>query len=228
MSYRCVYSNAGIYKAIRHQFSASAQAPMLFSRISMVQVHEGLKVEVIAEVMDHQDMPPGDELSGADAYDDLEDLPFENRAIACGRHSLAGASGASDLPSDPSGEGTREFYANVPLPSYEDRPFVQSLMSADLTSSAAGLAREGEDIMSFTDTISGPLSTTRSGTRSKSIGSADLNNFQDDDEDLSMSVPSQQSRSQMSLPIIISSFFSGDKRSKGTNASMSLGGLSEL
>ena len=66
----------------------------------MVQLHEGVEVEVIAEVMDLPDMPPGDELSSADAYDDLEDHPYECRDIAGGRHSLAGASGVSDLPSD--------------------------------------------------------------------------------------------------------------------------------
>ena len=81
VSYRLVYSDAGICKAIRHQFSASAQVPMLFSRISMVQLHEGVEVEVIAEVMDLPDMPPGDELSSADAYDDLEDHPYECRDI---------------------------------------------------------------------------------------------------------------------------------------------------
>ena len=94
VSYRRVYSDAGIYTAIRHQFSVSAQAPILLSRISMVQVHQGVEVEVISEVVDLPDIPPGDELSGADAYDDLEDGPFESRAsTAGGRHSLAGAPG---------------------------------------------------------------------------------------------------------------------------------------
>ena len=82
--------------------------------------------------------------------------------------------------------------------------------------------------MNFADMTSGPrLSSTRSGTRSQSIGNDYFDNFQDDDEDLSMSVPSQQSRSQMSLSIIASSLLPGN-RSKGINASMSLGGLSEL
>ena len=83
--------------------------------------------------------------------------------------------------------------------------------------------------MNFADMTSGPrLSSTRSGTRSQSIGNDYFDNFQDDDEDLSMSVPSQQSRSQMSLSIIASSLLPGDNPSKGTNASMSLGGLPEL
>jgi len=74
-------------------------------------------------------------------------------------------------------------------------------MTGDLASEG-GLAREGEDIMSFTDAPSDPLSSARSATRSQSIGSADFNSFQDD-EDLSISLQSQQSRSQMSLPIIL-------------------------
>ena len=175
VSYRLVYSDAGICKAIRHQFSASAQVPMLFSRISMVQLHEGVEVEVIAEVMDLPDMPPGDELSSADAYDDLEDHPYECRDIAGGRHSLAGASGVSDLPSDISEREVREFYAtSVTIPGDEDRRFAQSSMSADLVS--RGRAREG-GIMRFNDATSSPLSSARSGTRSQSIGSAEFNNF---------------------------------------------------
>ena len=145
----------------------------------MVQMHEGVEVEVIAEVMDLPDMPPGDELSGADAYDDLEDHPYECRATGGGRHSLAAASGVSDLPSERSEREVRQFYTNDIMPGF----------------ASGGPAREGEDIMSITDTTCGPLSNTRLGTRSRSIGSADFNNFQDDDEDLSMSVPSQQSRS---------------------------------
>ena len=227
MSHRRVYSDAGIFKAIRHQFSALAQAPMLISRISMIQVHQGVEVEVISEVVDLPDIPPGDELSGADAYDDLDGLPFQSRAADGGRHlSLAGVSDVSDLLSEHSEGEVREFYPSFTVPCGEDRPFAQSSMSADLVS--VGPAREGEDIISIADTTSGPLSSTRSGTRSQSIGNAYFDNFQDDDEDLSMSVPSQQSRSQMSLSIIVSSF-SSDNRCKGTNASMSVGGgISEL
>ena len=223
MSHRRVYSDAGIFKAIRHQFSALAQAPMLISRISMIQVHQGVEVEVISEVVDLPDIPPGDELSGADAYDDIEDLPFQSRAADGGRHPF---SCVSDLLSERSEGEVREFYPSFTVPCGEDRPFAQSSMSADLVS--VGPAREGEDIMSIADTTPGPLSSTRSGTRSQSIGNAYFDNFQDDDEDLSMSVPSQQSRSQMSLSIIVSSF-SSDNRCKGTNASMSVGGgISEL
>ena len=226
MSHRRVYSDASICKAIRHQFSTLAQAPMLISRISMIQVHQGVEVEVISEVVDLPDIPPGDELSGADAYDDIEGLPFQSRAADGGRHlSLAGVSDVSDLLSEHSEGEVREFYPSFTVPCGEDRPFAQSSMSADLVS--VGPAREGEDIISIADTTSGPLSSTRSGTRSQSIGNAYFDNFQDDDEDLSMSVPSQQSRSQMSLSIIVSSFSSGN-RSKDTKTSMSLGGISEL
>jgi hypothetical protein len=222
VSHRRVYSDAGIFKAIRHQFSALAQAPMLISRISMIQVHQGVEVEVISEVVDLPDIPPGDELSGADAYDDLDGLPFQSRAADGGRHPF---SCVSDLLSERSEGEVREFYPSFTVPCGEDRPFAQSSMSADLVS--VGPAREGEDIISIADTTSGPLSSTRSGTRSQSIGNAYFDNFQDDDEDLSMSVPSQQSRSQMSLSIIVSSF-SSDNRSKDTKTSMSLGGISEL
>jgi hypothetical protein len=222
VSHRRVYSDAGIFKAIRHQFSALAQAPMLISRISMIQVHQGVEVEVISEVVDLPDIPPGDELSGADAYDDLDGLPFQSRAADGGRHPF---SCVSDLLSERSEGEVREFYPSFTVPCGEDRPFAQSSMSADLVS--VGPAREGEDIISIADTTSGPLSSTRSGTRSQSIGNAYFDNFQDDDEDLSMSVPSQQSRSQMSLSIIVSSFSSGN-RSKDTKTSMSLGGISEL
>jgi hypothetical protein len=188
----------------------------------MVQVHQGVEVEVISEVVDLPDIPPGDELSGADAYDDLDGLPFQSRAADGGRHPF---SCVSDLLSERSEGEVREFYPSFTVPCGEDRPFAQSSMSADLVS--VGPAREGEDIISIADTTSGPLSSTRSGTRSQSIGNAYFDNFQDDDEDLSMSVPSQQSRSQMSLSIIVSSFSSGN-RSKDTKTSMSLGGISEL
>ena len=91
----------------------------------MVQVHQGVEVEVIAEVTDLHDMPPDDEPSGADAYDDLEDHPFESRDTDGDRHSLAGASGVSDLPSDLSAREVK-FYASVTVPCNKDRRFAQS------------------------------------------------------------------------------------------------------
>lgn len=73
VSYRGVYADASIVKAIRHQFSASAEVPVLFSRISIIGQNPDdgeLEVEVIDE---HSDSPPGDGLSRANAYDDLEE-----------------------------------------------------------------------------------------------------------------------------------------------------------
>ena len=73
VSYRGVYSDASILKAIRHQFSAFAEVPVLFSRISILAQNSDdgeLEVEVIDE---QSDSPPGDELSRAVAYDDLEE-----------------------------------------------------------------------------------------------------------------------------------------------------------
>ena len=153
----------------------------------MVKMHEGDEVEKNTEGLDLPDVPLGDKLSGADAYDNLGDPPpFENRA-SIGRHSLfGGASGVSDLPSKR--EATRKFYDGVAKPGDEDRRFVQSSMAADLLV-PEGLAREG-GIISFIDAPSDSLSITRSATRSQSIGSAHLNNFQDD-ENISISLPSQ-------------------------------------
>jgi len=81
VSYRGVYSDASIVKAIRHQFSASAEVPVLFSRISILAQNPDdgeLEVEVIDE---SSDSPPGDELSRAVDYDDLEEHGAEASVV---------------------------------------------------------------------------------------------------------------------------------------------------
>lgn len=231
VNYQIVNPNVSVYKVIRCLFTANALEPVLFLRLSMIQMNGNeLEAEVVDEVFSSSSSSssPCHACPKADAYEHYENpLPTrsptkaDDNSSECGdRLSILDAHDdfENQLTRRSAGKeddkcAKRVWYKNASIVI----PGIKRYRPKDGMTRDATQSTTGEQVAS--------INAHPSSVNTQRSQDAVLDNFNDDEGVSSMSTR-DFSASQLSQSMFSSSVFSD--RSNNSNVDMSLGGLSEL